>query len=203
MNLVYDYKEELDQLEEQLSHMDCLKKPSRFGESLTNQYMGLYWIKVKFKNDMLEKLNPEYEGVIGFHIMPYSITFSDIYDVDGNCMIVKTDKNKHPFNQQKDNFTDYDPNSGNVHKKPDKNFQIVLITDRISPQGPGWNEKGAPETETTDNGDIQPVNFIEHMKTEWYFPDCINDKHPAKLSTVQEVMDYLKDVVFKTVFKNQ
>ena len=28
MNLAYDYKEELDQLEEQLSHMDCLKKPS-------------------------------------------------------------------------------------------------------------------------------------------------------------------------------
>ena len=46
-------------------------------------------------------------------------------------------------------FVDYDEGSGNFHKVPDGNFQIVLLDTNASPDGPG-----KIEDETTKNSDM-------------------------------------------------
>lgn len=109
----------------------------------TSQYAGIiYYYKVTFKKTVTLENGSENDRVIkGFHIMPYRINAEDMEkaeeqseEKDFNKRV--TDKSHKDYNSQ---LVDYDEGSGNFHKVPDGEFQVVLLDTTAKPDGPGPN----------------------------------------------------------------
>ncbi len=109
------------------------------------QYAGfIYYYKVTFKEPVKIKNGKDGKDVKvieGFHIMPYRINAEDMKKAekqskkkDFNKRV--TDKNHKDDNSQ---LVDYDEGSGNFHKVPDGEFQVVLLDENANPDGPGPN----------------------------------------------------------------
>ena len=110
-----------------------------------SMYAGIiYYYKVIFKNPVKIKNDKDVKDVKvikGFHIMPYRINAEDMEKAekqskkkDFNKRV--TDKNHKDDNSQ---LVDYDEGSGNFHKVPDGEFQVVLLDENANPDGPGPN----------------------------------------------------------------
>ena len=151
----------------------------------SSQYCGIiYYYKVIFKNPVKIKNDKDVKDVKvikGFHIMPYRINAEDMEKAekqskkkDFNKRV--TDKNHKDYNSQ---LVDYDEGSGNFHKVPDGEFQVVLLDTTAKPDGPG------------------KINDDERTKNSYmYFPNptakkAYHGNDPAKL--IKDAMEYLKE----------
>ena len=142
-----------------------------------SQYYGeIYWYHWTFSEEIIKKLNDKYIGVTGINIMPYRITKSTVVkavDSEGKDENIRRSfKEKIKSNKE---YCDFDKNSGNFHKVPDGEYQIVL-TEGSS--GPGW--KG--EISVNDNDTKGKVSFDEKyeirrkkIKENYYFPRIDDD----------------------------
>ncbi len=160
------------------------------------QYSGeIYWHHWSFSEEIIKKLNDKYIGVTGFNIMPYRITKSivvkavDSGEKDEN--IKRSFKEKIKSNKE---YCDFDKNSGNFHKLPDRECQIVL-TEGSS--GPGW--KG--EVPLIDDDIIGKVSFDEKyeirrkkIKENYYFPG-IDDDTKADNCDGEYIIKLVKDAL--------
>lgn len=189
MDLDYNYECDLCRLKEELEKYSFIEKvhhnDSHSSGKKGSQYEGLHWIRCKFNTEV----QSEYVTIYGFHIMPYSIKKEDIEN-NGTLKIVKNVTGEKKFNESDDDFTDYDLGSGNMHKKPDGTYQIVLITDKVKPYGPGWSDNGAP------NIGESPSDFYSHIKKDWYFPNFFDRTNEVELKDVDAVLQKL-DGFFK------
>ena len=148
-------------------------------EKKDSMYAGfIYYYKVTFK----KTVTLENGRVIkGFHIMPYRINAEDMEKAekqskkkDFNKRV--TDKNHKDDNSQ---LVDYDEGSGNFHKVPDGEFQVVLLDENANPDGPGPN--------TYEN---------RSKNKDMYFPrpDSKNVHKGNDLEQfIKDAMDYLKE----------
>ena len=188
MDLEYYYECDLCKLKKKLVKYEFIKEVHHNDKYSTgkSQYTGLHWIKCFFSDDV-NITNDVFKNCIGFHIMPYSIKNIDIILDNNSLKIVKSDS-KNDFKNQGDSFTDYDKGSGNMHKKPDRTYQIVLITADVSPQGPGWKNGKAPSE------DENYEDFTGHIKQDWYYPNFFGDQKPKELKTSDDVLKALDGV---------
>ncbi len=151
-----------------------------------SMYAGvIYYYKVIFKNpvkieNVKIKNGKDVKVIKGFHIMPYRINAEDMEKAekqskkkDFNKRV--TDKNHKDYNSQ---LVYYDEGSGNFHKVPDGEFQVVLLDTTAKPDGPG------------------KINDDERTKNSYmYFPNptakkAYHGNDPAKL--IKDAMEYLK-----------
>ena len=147
-----------------------------------SMYAGvIYYYKVTFKEPVKIKNGKDVKVIKGFHIMPYRINAEDMEKAekqskkkDFNKRV--TDKNHKDYNSQ---LVDYDEGSGNFHKVPDGEFQVVLLDENANPDGPGPN----PYENRFENKDM-------------YFPrpDSKNVHKGNDLEQfIKEAMKYLKE----------
>lgn len=188
MDLEYYYECDLCKLKKKLVKYEFIKEVHHNDKYSTgkSQYTGLHWIKCFFSDDV-NITNDVFKNCIGFHIMPYSIKKDDI-ESNGTLKIKQSDPKKHQFNQMDNDFTDYYIGSGNMHKKPDRTYQIVLITADVSPQGPGWKNGKVPSE------DENYEDFTGHIKQDWYYPNFFGDQKPKELKTPDDVLKALDGV---------
>ncbi len=148
-------REELQSVVEQ-------KKPSAFKyeqHKLSSQYKDVvYWAKLSLSNDAADKLNNQYRDVTCIHIMPYSITKDTVDKAE------QTDNFSDKINANPD-FCDFDSKSGNFHKKPDGNYQVVLAIGG----GPLWNSG----ISINQNESLEAKK--SKIKNNYYFPRIFSD----------------------------
>ncbi|MBQ3123813.1 MAG: hypothetical protein IJC09_00115 [Clostridia bacterium] len=143
------------------------------------QYQGIYWIRLDLTKEATENLKDEYKGATAVHIMPYCITTGDVIKAE------KKYKNRVPFKEVKESgFVDYDPDTGNFHKKikdsDEIRPQIVLVNNAIGGYGPGWGtvreadsskyEKVVVNVLDEEKFEKDKENRLNAIKTHWYFP---------------------------------
>lgn len=141
-----------------------------------SMYAGvIYYYKVSFKEPVKIKNGKDVKVIKGFHIMPYRINRNDMINAKpkGECGKFKEVIKTEPA------FVDYDSDSGNFHKVPDGEFQVVLLDTTAKPDGPG------------------KINDDERTKNSYmYFPNptakkAYHGNDPAKL--IKDAMEYLKE----------
>ncbi len=148
----------------------------------SSQYCGIiYYYKVIFKNpvkikNVKIKNGKDVKVIKGFHIMPYRINRNDMINAKpkGECGKFKEVIKTEPA------FVDYDSDSGNFHKVPDGEFQVVLLDTNAKPDGPG----------EIKNDDKRDKNY------NMYFPRPDSKKvHKGNdlEQFIKEAMEYLKE----------
>lgn len=147
-----------------------------------NQYREIHWIRVRISANITRKQG--FESVESIHIMPYRISREDIENAV--CM----NENKKSFNEMNADFVDYDPRSGNFHKRmnEENKIQIVLIQQKKgSPKGPGWASETSQITKDGHN-----------VKCDWYFPNiCDKNNDDSLEKLLKNVFDtILQDEVY-------
>ncbi len=146
------------------------KNCGKVGEDV-QYYNCIYWRHI---NIISEKKKKEvYSNVTGMNIMPYSITREIVEKADSN--VGKSFKEEI---KKDENYCDYDDNktSGNFHKKPDGNMQIVLTEGTL---GPGKSD-----------------SFPENPKP-YYFPPIDN---PKDIFTTDDLKSEIERVL-KEIFE--
>lgn len=150
-----------------------------------NQYKEIYWIRLYLLDKVIESLkDTKYEGATAIHIMPYCITAEDVENAE--------EKGKSGFAERKAGHVDYDPDSGNFHKKikyenyniDDVYPQIVLVyKDGKKPFGPGKKQ-----TKIQSWNKMSMEERLNAIKTHWYFPPIgeINEND----ATIQSQKDF-------------
>ena len=164
--------------------------------SVKSQYCGeIYWYHWNFSEEVIKKLNDKYSGVTGINIMPYRITKSTVvkavYYQGKDKNIKRSFKEKIKSDKE---YCDFDTASGNFHKLPDGEYQIVLT---IGSSGPGW--KG--EKSLNDNDTKGTVSFDEKyeirrkkIKENYYFPR-IDDEKKADNCDDQYIIKLVKEAL--------
>ena len=142
-------------------------------EKKDSMYAGfIYYYKVTFK----KTVTLENGRVIkGFHIMPYRINAEDMEKAEKSCQ----DRRFNEIINSDSSFVNYDEGSGNFHKVPDGEFQVVLLDENANPDGPGPN--------TYEN---------RSKNKDMYFPrpDSKNVHKGNDLEQfIKDAMDYLKE----------
>ena len=142
-----------------------------------SMYAGvIYYYKVIFKKTVTLENDSENDRVIkGFHIMPYRINAEDIKKAEKS----RQDRRINEFIKSDSSFVNYDKGSGNFHKVPDGEFQVVLLDTTAKPDGPG-------EIKNDDKRDKNYNMYFPH-------PDSKNvhkGNDPAKL--IKDAMENLK-----------
>ena len=139
-----------------------------------SMYAGfIYYYKVTFK----KTVTLENGRVIkGFHIMPYRINAEDMEKAEKSCQ----DRRFNEIINSDSSFVNYDEGSGNFHKVPDGEFQVVLLDTTAKPDGPG----------EIKNDDKKDKNY------NMYFPrpDSKNVHKGNDLEQfIKDAMEYLKE----------
>lgn len=161
------------------------------------QYEEIWWIKLTPNTNMIDwknSLKKEFQSVTAIHIMPYCITKED---AENSYMQYKNtkrmrEKGRKPFNEiTNNNFVDYDPATGNFHKKLDSNNQQVQIV-LVEKGGPKWY-KG-----TDDKNKIVRHNKYV-VKSDWYFPGISNETN-NKTQELELLLSEALHSILKTEF---
>lgn len=194
---IKDYTLEIDALAKALNseklRKNHLGRCEISSAAVKGQYNGLKWYRCLFKADTINRLKPEYKDVVGIHIMPYRIRTENLIG------IVSSNKNEHAFNEQSDTFSDYDPDTGNIHICPNDEWQIVLIKKNKSGYGPGWADENIESFELNDMSLIQKFK----IKTDYYFPRIDTKENDLSVYTrklsvhckIEELIEFIKDVI--------
>lgn len=148
-----------------------------------NQYKEIYWIRLNLKES--NKLKDDYKGATAIHIMPYCITAEDVKKAEEKYI----KGGEKCFYCRGPLFVDYDPDSGNFHKKikyedykvDDIYPQIVLVyKDGKKPFGPGWRKKLIRPSGWFDFSWFEKENRLDAIKTHWYFPPIDEENKTMK-----------------------
>lgn len=185
-----DFKENRSKIAEKILKTDFFKSIGK-GTFGRGQYQGISWIRLDLKKEVTKNLKDEYKGATAIHIMPYCITEEDVikakkkYEAEGVIKAEKKYKNRVPFKEVKESgFVDYDPDTGNFHKKikdsDEIRPQIVLVNNAIGGYGPGWGtvreadsskyEKVVVNVLDEEKFEKDKENRLNAIKTHWYFP---------------------------------
>ena len=137
------------------------------------KYNMLYWYPLELKEPV------EFEGelVEKLYIMPYRIKKNDV------------DK---AVSKKADGFPDVDCRSGNFHKLPDMELQILFIRAKLpsekSPAGPGKMYKISKGDSIDEKHGIVKVGLRKYKyKKNWRFP-AIGSENENKKYSLEELM---------------
>ena len=177
----------------------------RFPTNPNTQYYGLYWIHLYFSDELVRAFDAnKVKKTIGFipsgiNILPWRIFRSDIVDSEAEDksqleynIVVKSFSRRKPrcikelrrstgkykdIVKQNQHFVDFDPDTGNIHKKVNNLWQIVL-TESGSDAGPMYEREAE--------------HFIDAINFNAYTPEIAMDKDDE---------DYSVDELIRLVFK--
>lgn len=171
---IKDYSERLLGVKSFIESKEIIKYFSIEDTSGQFQYKGLKWLRCLFNDNV--KLKDEYkdDNVVGFHIMPYRIKPEHLKH------IVCSDT-EHKFKIQNNNFTDYDPKTGNIHICPNGIWQIVLVKKQPN-YGPGFLETNSKE-----------FNIYERIKPNYYFPRIDSNENDLSAHKIELSVDSTND----------
>lgn len=153
-----------------------------------SQYNGLKWLRLELSDKIKTKLKDEYKEVLALHVMPYRINVNDV-----ECAISKDDlKTKQEkygytkFNEiikENSDFVDYDPETGNIHKNVNYDYQIVCVMNKKH-YGPKWKKDPNNKLE------------LENIKTNWYYPKIDERKENlCKNFTEDDIIKYVNKLI--------
>lgn len=161
------------------------KKETEYMRGKQQYSSTLYWYHVDFSPEEKEKIrnNKNYREVTGFNVMPYTITKT----VVAKAVDSKKKDCKPCFNEiikNKPKYCDYDPETGNFHKKIDFSFQIVLTKEKSNPKWKNsrFNRKGFNENQTWEFRK-------ELINTQFYFPRIDNSDERFEKIKLKELIE--------------
>lgn len=173
----------------------CLKRHA------VKQYSGLKWMHLDFTDDIIKFFAVKNVGFLpsGINILPWRIYRSDIIAKEAKDksrikynILIKSSPKSEPrcvnelqtslgeykdIIEQNPNFVDFDPKTGNIHKKVNNLWQIVL-TRAGSDAGPSYHKDAK--------------HFIDAINCRAYTPE---------ITTNDDEKDYSVDELIRLVFK--